>query len=206
MTLLPISRLPGVQSYQIFWRNLVSSLLLTAIWVPWATAQETSSGLAKQIELHAHRRLEALRLSPNSEPAPFTSDGCSGGMSATWDIVARMIPGFEDIHMASPPWEDCCVAHDRVYHRAGSDRSPKASYNARLATDEALQTCVRMTADKRRDQLKKQYEIDDSTIDQAYDLISASMFDAVRFGGAPCSGLPWRWGYGWPHCGVFSDW
>lgn len=50
------------------------------------------------------------------EPAlkPFTTDGCSGGMSWAW----RRLTG------RPPPWEGACVDHDRVYHRGGtaSDR------------------------------------------------------------------------------------
>ena len=37
-------------------------------------------------------------------------------------------------------------------------------------------------------------------VDWAYETISEAMYQAVRAGGAPCSGLPWRWGYGWPQC------
>ena len=34
-----------------------------------------------------------------------------------------------------------------------------------------------------------------------YAAIAELMYRAVRIGGIPCSGLPWRWGYGWPECG-----
>ena len=33
-----------------------------------------------------------------------------------------------------------------------------------------------------------------------YKVIGDLMYRAVRIGGVPCSGLPWRWGYGWPEC------
>jgi hypothetical protein len=33
-----------------------------------------------------------------------------------------------------------------------------------------------------------------------YQGIADLMYRAVRLGGIPCSGLPWRWGYGWPAC------
>ena len=32
------------------------------------------------------------------------------------------------------------------------------------------------------------------------DLTGELMYRAVRLGGAPCTGLPWRWGHGWPPC------
>jgi len=30
--------------------------------------------------------------------------------------------------------------------------------------------------------------------------IAEIMYRAVRLGGAPCTTLPWRWGFGWPKC------
>lgn len=41
---------------------------------------------------------------------PFTTDGCSGGMSRAWRAVFRR----------PPPWEGCCVAHDFEYHPGGT--------------------------------------------------------------------------------------
>ena len=31
------------------------------------------------------------------------------------------------------------------------------------------------------------------------------MYRAVRIGGGPCTGLPWRWGNGWPGCNPIGD-
>lgn len=41
---------------------------------------------------------------------PFTTDGCSGGMSATWRRVFRR----------PPPWEGCCTRHDVAYWAGGT--------------------------------------------------------------------------------------
>jgi hypothetical protein len=41
---------------------------------------------------------------------PFTTDGCSGGMTATWRLFFRL----------DPPWNDLCVDHDRTYWAGGS--------------------------------------------------------------------------------------
>jgi hypothetical protein len=41
---------------------------------------------------------------------PFTTDGCSGGMTACWRVVWRR----------DPPWNDLCVEHDRSYWRGGT--------------------------------------------------------------------------------------
>ncbi|WP_299356704.1 hypothetical protein [uncultured Shimia sp.] len=161
-------------------------------------------GFVDQIELGAHQRLIDQRQRPESQLNAFTTDGCSGGMSATWDMMARWFPEFDDLHQGTPPWQDCCVTHDRAYHLGGVDLDARASFDARLEADEILRQCVKETAEIRRDALRAQYDLSDERIDQAYDLISASMFDAVRVGGGPCSGLTWRWGYGWPHCGLFA--
>lgn len=167
-------------------------------------AQENSDGWVAQVELKAHARLEAVRNLPNAQVNAFTTDGCSGGMTATWTALARLFPEFEELHMAEPPWNACCVTHDRAYHLGGETSELQASFGARLKADEILRQCVRDIVETRRDALKVDYGLSDARIDQAYELIAASMFDAVRVGGGPCSGLPWRWGYGWPHCGVFS--
>lgn len=172
---------------------------LLALTLP-ASAQEGSRGPLERIELSGHKRLEAVRADPGARLAPFTTDGCSGGMSATWSMVARRFPGFAAVHRDNPPWEECCVVHDRAYHLGGEDPAPEASFAARLAADEALRTCVAGTVETRRSELTTQYGLSEDDIDKAYNMIAAAMFDAVRLGGMPCSGLPWRWGYGWPHC------
>jgi hypothetical protein len=41
---------------------------------------------------------------------PFTTDGCSGGMTAMWRLVGR----------CDPPWNDLCVEHDRAYWAGGT--------------------------------------------------------------------------------------
>lgn len=41
---------------------------------------------------------------------PFTTDGCSGGMTYLWKLVWRR----------DPPWNDLCIEHDKVYWRGGS--------------------------------------------------------------------------------------
>lgn len=41
---------------------------------------------------------------------PFTTDGCSAGMSAGWKLLFGQLP----------PWQGHCVAHDRLYWAGGS--------------------------------------------------------------------------------------
>lgn len=168
-------------------------------------AEDVPTGWIAQAELKAHERLMDLRNDPTQSLNKFTTDGCSGGLSATWSAIAGLFPEFDELHMSKPPWESCCVTHDRSYHSAENARASQESYLSRLKADEVLRHCVRETAETRRDALKRDYGMSDARVDQAYDMIAASMFDAVRVGGGPCSGLPWRWGYGWPHCGLFVE-
>lgn len=46
----------------------------------------------------------------NPPDFPFASDGCSGGMSWLWRLVARR----------DPPWNGLCVDHDLAYWQGGS--------------------------------------------------------------------------------------
>lgn len=143
-----------------------------------AMAQET---LSRSVEMPGQRALMAL-VAEGAPLAPFATDGCSGGMSATWHIAIGVWPGLATNQGESPPWEACCVRHDRAYHDAGGARTAEQSYSARLAADSALRDCVRESGS------------------DGYGVLAEAMYGAVRIGGGPCTGLPWRWGYGYPDC------
>ncbi|MEP1200150.1 hypothetical protein [Tateyamaria sp.] len=164
-----------------------------------AKAEDWSDQISRAVEMPAHRWLAEQRAESN-DPTPFTTDGCSGGMSSLWTFMAERYPAFSEAHGGVPPWETCCVTHDRAYHDAGPDPTPGASYDARLAADEALRQCVQGTVSVRDKVLIEEYGLDSAQVRAAYGAISESMFQAVRLGGGPCTGLPWRWGYGYPHC------
>ena len=174
--------------------------LLILSTLPAASQEPASNGINRSIELPSHRALARIRNDERTALAPFTTDGCSGGLSSAWTIVANRFPAFDKAHLNKPPWEDCCVTHDRAYHAAGPTSDPEASYTNRIAADQALEACVIETGQSRISDIARHYEVDEETIAEAYRAIAGSMRLAVRFGGAPCSGLPWRWGYGYPHC------
>lgn len=178
-------------------RNLGGGLALALLMVADAGAQTVDLG--REAELPSHRLLMSV-IAASPEPAPFTSDGCSGGLSAGWAMVAAGFPEFAARHDAHPPWEDCCTAHDRAYHVAGGARTADDSWAARLAADEALRACVLDTGTRRRAALAESYGVTEDRVDAAYAAIAEAIFAAVRLGGAPCSGLSWRWGYGFPNC------
>ena len=98
------------------------------------------------------------------------SDGCSGGMSATYAKVYKLLPG---VFAAELPWRDCCVIHDKAYYYGGSPEEKQAA-------DEALHQCVAQT-------------LGDSAFG---DFMGRAMKDAVTIGGLPQFTTSYRWGYG----------
>jgi len=122
--------------------------------------------------------------------APFSTDGCSGGLSWAWRRAVAAFPDLAPRAGEIPAWEQCCITHDRAYHNAGGARSEETSYAARLAADRELQACVSAPG----------AQADSLARTLFYDQLGVAMFRAVRFGGGPCSGLSWRWGYGYTEC------
>jgi hypothetical protein len=153
----------------------------------------------RDLEMQSHEKLAVL-IKDRSKLDSFTTDGCSGGLSHTWRTISDWFPKFAEAHKNSPPWEACCVMHDRTYHNAGGAADAQESYALRLAADEVLRNCVYDTRLARSSDLQAQYGLTEQQVRAAYSLIADSMFEAVRIGGFPCSGLDWRWGYGYPQC------
>jgi len=166
------------------------------------TPNATMDGLERQLELHHHSDLLERMALPDSTLAAFTTDGCSGGLSIGWEYLANEIEDIRNYHGTRPPWEDCCIAHDRLYHvGAAIDASAEESFVARKQADLALLSCVVETGNTRVEELTVKYDVSAETVETLYAAIAGLMYRAVRLGGIPCSGLPWRWGYGWPECG-----
>jgi hypothetical protein len=157
--------------------------------------------LELKIEYSRHERLVKRRTAEGAALAPFRSDGCSGGLSTGWAFISATLPTIARRHGHRPPWENCCIAHDRAYHLGGaSDGDAKASFEARRTADEELRVCVIRTGEDRLDALSAGYGLNREEVSRLYRTIADIMYRAVRLGGAPCSGLAWRWGFGWPQC------
>lgn len=168
-------------------------------------AQDWSAGaVMRKLETPAHERLMARVGHRDTPLTPFATDGCSGGLSEAWRVVANRFPAFEETHQSAPPWESCCVTHDATYHTAGGALDASASFEARLIADLALKACVTATGQDRVDALVAAYQVNPDQIAWAFAAIADAMYVAVRIGGRPCSGLTWRWGYGYPACSVFA--
>ena len=175
--------------------------------VPAPCAQEaaeppvTIEGLERRIEIGRHERLIAVRQSAGAALSPFASDGCSGGLSTGWALVSSAFPAIARHHGARPPWESCCVIHDQEYHKgAPPDADAEASFEARRRADDEFRQCVMRIGEERRGDLEAAYGLNRDLIAAFYRNIAGVMYRAVRLGGAPCTDLAWRWGFGWPPC------
>lgn len=153
-------------------------------------------------EQFENKRLLKLATAQQSQTInKFTTDGCSGGMSQAWDFFAQALPVFAKQLKDQPPWQDCCVAHDRLYWRGAT----KNGYQKRQAADLKLQICVIKTGERLAPRLEQQYKIPKATIESIFSTTADIMYTAVRLGGKPCTPFPWRWGYGWPMCSLWFD-
>ncbi len=141
------------------------------------------------------RQLAKVQRNPD-ELLPFTTDGCSGGLSEGWRAFARILPSFKEQYGEKPPWESCCIEHDRVYWLGETGDG----YAKRKAADLELKQCVRETGVQFKPRLAGEYQLHESAVEEGFELASELMYGAVRLGGGPCTPLPWRWGYGWPPC------
>ena len=180
----------------------LAAVLIAAGGATGAESDATGPGgsVGRAVEVSVQARLMEVIGREGTELAPFATDGCSGGMSAAWDLAARLLPGFAEAHAEAPPWEGCCVTHDRAYHDAGGARTAEEGFAARLKADTELRLCVAATAQDRAPALEALYGVGEAAVRSAYGLVADAMFRSVRLGGLPCSGLPWRWGYGYPDC------
>lgn len=131
------------------------------------------AGLCLWLFLASDRRIEERQHARlNALPDAPLTPFASDGCSGGLSTVWTALA--EDL-----PFEACCITHDRVYHAGGAETTARAGYDARLRADIALQACVAETGGQ---------------------VIADAMYQAVRLGGQPCSGLSWRWGYGRAGC------
>ena len=127
---------------------------------------------------------------------PFSTDGCSGGLSEAWQYIANAFPAFTQSYGDKPPWEDCCVEHDKAYWQGETQNG----YQKRLMADSQLEQCVIEYGKQHAQEYADKYKLEKATVVTHFKIAASLMYGAVRLGGKPCSFLPWRWGYGWPHC------
>ena len=177
------------------WFQIIFSLasLLVASGV---NAQSLLSEGARELEEFRLQQLSAVQ--STSEISAFTTDGGSGNLSRGWEQLASGFPKFKEKFGDRPPWEHCCVTHDRVYWQG----EVVDGYSQRRLADQALRQCVIDTGVELAPELSVQFSRSEAQVRQAFVLVAKLIYRAVRFGGQPCSLLPWRWGYGWPRCAL----
>ena len=159
-------------------------------------AQNPIDAVAAALEREQMLRLAAQQQRPGIIIGRFQSDGCSGGMSQTWSFLAETLPSFADYAGDQPPWEHCCVAHDRDYWRGETHDG----YEMRQQADARLRACVRSTGRQQATEIAITLNLSEAQIVDSIHLTADLMYQAVRLGGGPCTGFAWRWGYGWPQC------
>lgn len=171
-------------------------LLFVAFAPPTLLAQNPLDGIVETFESQQMNRLAVQQKNPGTRIQRFNSDGCSGGMSSTWSYLADVLPEFVDFAGNQPPWEHCCVAHDRHYWRGETEKG----FTLREEADAELRQCVKLSGNEQGDEIAAVLGLSKQDVIELIDLTGELMYQAVRIGGAPCTGLPWRWGHGWPAC------
>lgn len=183
---------------------LFVATICMALCVPSMSVSEQTEDerfdLLKSAEILAHKSLMRRITKAPDRLSAFETDGCSGGMSAGWSLVTAEMPELAGTPDGDLPWTQCCVAHDKIYHVAGDATDADASYEARLAADDALRLCVIATGEAGKDATMERFGLSEAQVALAYTILARSMYNAVRVGGGPCSFLPWRWGFGYPNC------
>jgi len=159
-------------------------------------AESRLAQIEHDLELARYQTLAQIQANPVNHLDAFTTDGCSGGLSDGWRFLARTLPVFKQKFGDKPPYESCCVAHDRAYWRGETENG----YAKRLYADLSLQQCVAEYGVTHRDSFAREFHLSPDTIETNFKIVAALMYRAVRVGGMPCTVFPWRWGYGWPRC------
>lgn len=181
-------------------------LALLVCLVPFAAfAQEGLDGKLDQIErdleIGRYQALARVQADTHNQQAPFSTDGCSGGLSDGWRYLAMSLPAFKNKFGDKPPYEQCCVEHDRAYWQGETAQG----FAKRLAADNRLQQCVADYGKTHRQEFAAEFHLSPAVIEGNFRIVAALMYRAVRLGGLPCTPFPWRWGYGWPPCHVQDE-
>lgn len=148
-----------------------------------------------------YERLRRSYLASGRKLSRFWSDGCSAGLSPGWRMAALANPFLARNATGGPPFEHCCVEHDRVYHSAARDYpSPQASIRARALADDALRRCVRRSGLEVKRKIEATTGVSASATALSYGFLGEVMQGAVTAAGGPCTGASWRWGNGSAQC------
>jgi len=159
-------------------------------------SEDTLTKIERELETSRYPLLARIQSGHPEQLAVFTTDGCSGGLSDGWRFLASALPPFKHKFGNKPPYEACCVVHDRAYWRGETSQG----FDKRLQADTRLRECVVRYGHVHRQAFAREFHLSAETIDQNFRIVAFLMYRAVRAGGMPCTPFAWRWGYGWPPC------
>jgi hypothetical protein len=129
---------------------------------------------------------------------PFVSDGCSGNLSKNWHRDIQNLSGlssefaerYQDEQQI--PFESACVSHDESYHKG------TGGYSARLQADNTLRADIIAYGITNADDIQQRTMLGSpEEVMFVYEKIAEVIYQGVRLGGAPCTGEPYAWGYGY---------
>ena len=119
------------------------------------------------------------------------------------DVLERQLEiGRHEQLVAGRAHPDSVLAEYTTDGCSGGSREATAieSFEARKESNLVLKAYVLETGVKRTPELSAEYNVSAREVEILYTAIADLMYRAVRIGGMPCTGLPWRWGFGWPEC------
>ncbi len=147
-------------------------------------------------EADAMRQLAIMQ--QQTTHAPFTSDGCSGNVSAGWKQVIQLLSETSEefsrtyANAESIPFESACIAHDQSYHLGNGGYVGRLRADMKLRTDIIEYAITNVSTIKERTGLTT-----DEQVIFLYEILAEAVYRGVRLGGAPCTGMPYAWGYGY---------
>lgn len=119
-------------------------------------------------------------------------------MSNNWRLAIKEISTHFDsfaaayTDVATIPFESDCLEHDRVYHQG------VGGYAGRLAADNQLRTAILTYSTHNTALIQARTGL--NTPAEAiylYELVAEVVYRGARLGGAPCTGEPYAWGFGY---------
>jgi hypothetical protein len=186
----------GAMRHMLRNRKVVTGLLLAITALVVYLVFFRTLTMSPTAESNQMQQLEQTKTT--HQIAPFVSDGCSGNVSKNWRIVieqmsktsqsfAETFAGAENI-----PFEYACIKHDQVYH------SGEGGYVGRLQADLQLRSEIISYGIEHAATIQTRTGLKEA--EEAiflYELLAEAIYRGVRLGGAPCTGEPYAWGYGY---------
>jgi hypothetical protein len=175
-----------------FWSPLLLLLILAGSY--YVLEPKLSINPNKEV-----REMELLdKTKKQTELSKFKSDGCSGNISSGWTNA----PGNNSIitqtfyktnsNTERIPFESACIKHDRTYHKG------VGGYVGRFIADNQLRSDIISYGIENSEEIKSRVGLKtEAEAILLYELIAEAIYRGVRLGGAPCTGEPYAWGFGY---------